>query len=106
MLLPQANGSEKVYSPEVLSVFDKLVDPLRTHTEKTYSAPFALTLYAKESNTDAQGNIVREYPRLQYGGVHLTDASQRDGDVTMRALMGRCAWTSCGSCCSYLVQDG
>src|SRR5512140_3047293 len=35
--LPQANGGGKVYSPEVLSVFDKLAEPLRTHTEKTYS---------------------------------------------------------------------
>jgi peptide/nickel transport system permease protein len=86
--LPQTNGSGKVYSPEVLSVFDKLVEPLRTHTEKTYSAPFALTLYAKESMTDAQGNIVRDYPRLQYGGAHLADESQRDGDVAKRALVG------------------
>ncbi|OGS91810.1 MAG: peptide ABC transporter permease [Gallionellales bacterium GWA2_60_18] len=86
--LPQANGGEKVYSPEVLSVFDKLVGPLRTHTEKTYSAPFALTLYAKESITDAQGNVVREYPRLQYGGAHLADVSQRDADVAKRAAVG------------------
>ncbi len=86
--LPQAGGGEKVYSPEVLSVFDKLVTPLRTHTEKTYSEPFALTLYAKESRTDAQGNVVRDFPRLQYGGAHLADESQRDGDVTQRALAG------------------
>lgn len=86
--LPQQSNGEKVYSPEVLSVFDKLVEPLRTHTEKTYSEPFALTLYAKETKTDAQGNIVREYPRLQYGGAHLTDESQRDADVLTRALVG------------------
>jgi peptide/nickel transport system permease protein len=86
--LPQTNGGAKVYSPEVLSVFDKLVEPLRTHTEKTYSAPFALTLYAKESKTDAQGNIMREYPRLQYGGAHLADMAQRDGDVAKRGLTG------------------
>ncbi len=88
MVLPQTTGSEKVYSPEVLSVFDKLVEPLRVHNEKTYSAPFALTLYAKESTTDAQGNIVRDYPRLQYGGAHLGDASQRDADVAKRAMVG------------------
>ncbi|MDO8925480.1 MAG: ABC transporter permease [Sideroxyarcus sp.] len=88
MALPQTSGGEKVYSPEVLSVFDKLVDPLRTHTEKTYSEPFALTLYAKESMPDAQGNVVRDYPRLQYGGAHLTDVSQRDADVLKRALVG------------------
>ncbi len=86
--LPQTKGGARVYSPEVLSVFDKLVEPLRMHTEKTYSAPFALTLYAKESMTDAQGHIVRDYPRLQYGGAHLADESQRDGDVVQRVLVG------------------
>ena len=86
--LPQANGDERVYSSEVLSAFDKMVEPLHTHTEKTYSAPFALTLYAKESTTDVQGNIVRDYPRLQYGGAHLADMSQRDSDVVKRAMLG------------------
>ncbi len=89
--LPQTNSGEKVYSPEVLSMFDKLVEPLRTHNEKTYSAPFALTLYAKETSTDAQGHIVREYPRLQYGGTHLADVAQRDGDVMERVLIGALA---------------
>jgi peptide/nickel transport system permease protein len=86
--LPQQNNGETVYSPEVLSVFDKWVEPLRTRTEKTYSAPLALHLYAKESMTDAQGNIVRDYPRLQYGGAHLTEAMQRDADVLRRAATG------------------
>ncbi len=86
--LPETNGGEKVYSPEVLSVLDKLVEPLRTQTEKTYSAPFAVTLYAKESMSDAQGNVLRDYPRLKYGGAHLADKSQRDGDLLKRALLG------------------
>ena len=86
--LPGQNNGETVYSPEVLSVFDKLVEPLRTHIEKTYSAPLAVTLYAKESTADAQGNVVRDYPRLQYGGAHLTDVAQRDGDVVKRAVAG------------------
>ncbi|MFA7399414.1 MAG: ABC transporter permease [Sideroxydans sp.] len=86
--LPQSNNGEKVYSPEVLSVFDKVVEPLRAHTEKTYSAPFALTLYAKESMTDAQGNIVREYPRLRFGGAHLAGEAARDGDIAKRAFAG------------------
>jgi len=89
--LPQANSGEKVYSSEVLSVFDKLVEPLRMQTEKTYSAPFALHLYAKESLTDAQGNIVRDYPRLQYGGAHLAGGLQRNADVVWRGLSGALA---------------
>ncbi len=88
LALPAQNSLEKIYSPEVLSVFDVLVTPLRTHTEKTYSAPFALTLFAKESFTDAEGHVHRDYPRLQFGGVHLRDASQRGSDVWQRASWG------------------
>ncbi len=86
--LPENNGGGKVYSPEVLSVFDKLVEPLRVQTEKTYSAPLAVTLYAKESISDAQGRVLRDYPRLKFGGAHLADEAQRDGDVLWRALIG------------------
>ena len=86
--LSEKNGGETVYSPEVLSVFDKLVMPLRAQTEKTYSAPMAVTLYAKESMTDVQGRVLREYPRLRYGGTHLANVDQRDGDVLWRGLTG------------------
>ena len=89
--LPQQIDDRQVYSPEVLSVFDKLVTSLRIRHEKTYSAPFALTLFAKESVTDTQGHVLREYPRLQYGGAHLADVSQRDGDVLRRAALGALA---------------
>lgn len=89
--LPEQGNGGRVYSPEVLSVFDKLAGPLRTQTEKTYSAPLAVTLYAKESMTDALGNTVRDYPRLKYGGAHLADVSQRDGDVLWRGLIGALA---------------
>ena len=90
--LPEKNGGETVYSPEVLSVFDKLVTPLRTQTEKTYSAPLAVTLYAKESISDADGNVSRDYPRLRYGGAHLTNVQQRDGDVLRTRIERRAGW--------------
>ncbi|MFA6119735.1 MAG: ABC transporter permease [Sideroxydans sp.] len=102
--LPQTNNGEKVYSPEVLSVFDKVVEPLRTHTEKTYSSPFALTLYAKESITDAQGNIVREYPRLRFGGAHLADEVARDVDVMKRAATGALMGALVGGLVAWVVR--
>ena len=94
--LPEKNGGETVYSPEVLSVFDKLVTPLRTQTEKTYSAPFAVTLYAKESISDAHGRVLREYPRLHYGGAHLANEQQRDRDILWRGLTGALAGLMAG----------
>ncbi|MDH2916295.1 MAG: ABC transporter permease, partial [Gallionella sp.] len=102
--LPQTNNGEKVYSPEVLSVFDKVVEPLRTHTEKTYSAPFALTLYAKESMTDAQGNLVREYPRLHFGGAHLADDVSRDADVVKRAAVGALMGALVGGLLAWMAR--
>ena len=75
------------YSSDVLSVFDLLATPLRTRTEKTYSAPFAAHLYAKETITRPDGTQVREFPRLQFGGAHLKDpAAERGMDIVSRSL--------------------
>jgi peptide/nickel transport system permease protein len=75
------------YSVEVLSVFDALVNGLRTRQEKTYSAPLAMQLYAKEF-VERDGATVRDYPRLQYGGAHLQHADERLPDVARRTLAG------------------
>jgi peptide/nickel transport system permease protein len=75
------------YSVEVLSVFDALVSGLRTRQEKTYSAPLAMQLYAKEF-VERDGATVRDYPRLQYGGAHLTHADAHGPDIARRALVG------------------
>ena len=44
-----APGQPTAYSIEVLSTLDALAAPLRTRSEKTYSAPLATRAYAKES---------------------------------------------------------
>ncbi|MDD4963084.1 MAG: ABC transporter permease [Gallionella sp.] len=86
--LPNQSGS---YSPEVLSVLDKLLGKLKSQTEKTYSAPFATTLYAKETYTDAAGQVRRDYPKLRYGGAHLTDLSAQNSDMAWRSMQGGAA---------------
>lgn len=76
------------YSAEVSSLFERLVLPLKTRVEKTYSAPFAAYLYAKENIEQADGSLHRDYPRLKYGAAHLDDpASQTWPDVRQRALV-------------------
>jgi peptide/nickel transport system permease protein len=87
--LPEKSNGQTVYTPEVLSVFDHLVEGLRTRTEKTYSAPLAAYLYAKESIETPDGKVVRDYPRLKYGGAQLADPGRElAGDVERRALSG------------------
>jgi peptide/nickel transport system permease protein len=87
--LPEKNNGHTVYSPEVLSAFDALASGLRSRTEKTYSAPLAAYLYAKESIAAPDGKILRDYPRLKFGGAHLADPERElVGNVTQRALLG------------------
>ncbi|HMT80246.1 MAG TPA: ABC transporter permease [Azonexus sp.] len=70
-------GQKAVYAVEVLSVLDALAAPLRLRNEKTYSAPFATRLYAKETiDVPGQGSV-RDYPRLKHGGKHLGDDENR-----------------------------
>ena len=87
--LPEKSNGQTVYSAEVLSVFDALAKSIKSRSEKTYSAPLAAYLYAKESMETSDGKILRDYPRLRYGGVHLADP-QREllGDVLKRTVIG------------------
>ncbi len=76
-----------VYSTEVLSALDALLAPLRAQTEKTYSAPFAWTLYQREAMQLPDGRQVRDYPRLVHGAAHLqAPAEARASDVRDRLL--------------------
>jgi len=87
--LAAVEGAQAAYSSEVLSALDALLAPLRTRTEKTYSAPFAGELYARETVQLPDGGQTRLYPRLQYGAAHLTDpARERAADVAQRLVGG------------------
>jgi len=86
--LKQQNGSETVVSNKVLSVFDYLVGPLRTQRERTYSAPFATHAYSKDSVEQSDGRTSRQYPKLIYGGAHLSHPEQRLADIFIRTLTG------------------
>jgi len=93
--LSTQNKTQTVYSPEVLSAFDALSSGLRSRTEKTYSAPLATHLYAKESIDLGDGKTFRDYPRLVYGGAHLlnpkgdwlADVSQKAGQGALAGAL-------------------
>ncbi len=82
-------GQPVQYGVEVLSALDAMLPALRADKEKTYSAPLATHLYAKEAIVLANGSTVRDYPRLKYGGAQLTDlSSQWEHDILQRILLG------------------
>ena len=69
------------YSVTVLSALDLLTTHLRENVEKSYSAPFATRLLTLESVENAQGEISRIAPRLQFGGAHLKDEAEKGSDI-------------------------
>ena len=84
---PVASYNEQnrpVYSAQVLSVLDNILEPLKRHGEKTYSEPLASYAYVKEIIESDDGRLIQDYPRLKYGGSHLMNPRQDDTfDIAM-----------------------
>jgi peptide/nickel transport system permease protein len=86
LLSPAEGDKNAIYSVEVWSALDTLAANLKQHTEKTYSAPFAMYLYAREAMEEPDGTQTRGFPRLKYGGAHLSDPLERWHDIAHRAV--------------------
>jgi peptide/nickel transport system permease protein len=85
---PSRDAINRVSTNEIISALDYWATPLREHGEKTYSAPFATTLYSKEMMTLADGSTQWGYPRLQFGGQHLVNDSDKLADILQKAAFG------------------
>ena len=80
------------YGLEVRSALDAIVGVLKARSEKTYSAPLATHLFAKETITKPGGGETRDYPRLRFGGAHLADPHGGwASDVALRVALGLAA---------------
>ena len=86
-LMP-APDADKEGIREPLSLLDMALTPLRERTETSYSAPFALYGFDRESRLQEDGSLRREFPRLQHGGAHLADESGRALDILWRGALG------------------
>jgi peptide/nickel transport system permease protein len=87
--LPSGDGRPAGHSSDLRSLLDAFLEPLRVRREKTYSAPLATHLFARETVTLADGGETREYPRLRHGGAHLDAAGTGWGeDIIWRTVAG------------------
>ncbi|MEX8519761.1 MAG: ABC transporter permease [Leptothrix sp. (in: b-proteobacteria)] len=102
--LPASAGStaagQVFYATSTESVLDLVLAHQLASRERSYSRPLAWRSFTKES-LERDGQPVRDFPRLQYGGAHLSDpAAQWLGDILPRtglgllsgALVGALAW--------------
>lgn len=87
-LLTDQDGSQR-YAAHIVSLLDQIAEPLITHTETTYSAPFATHSYVQKVTTLPDGSKVQIYPQLEYGGAHLSDKpGAKAWDIATKALIG------------------
>ncbi|MDP2826496.1 MAG: ABC transporter permease [Sulfuritalea sp.] len=79
-------GAAARYAVEVNSALDALLSDLRQRTEKTYSAPLATHLFAREA---LENSTQREFPRLKHGGAHLGEnLVGHEFDIAVRVSRG------------------
>lgn len=86
--ITQRDSQQRITHTQVKSVLDILIQPLGEQSEKSYSSPFATHLYSQSVMTQPDGREVRDYPRLQYGGIHLVNLQNRDLDIIIRVASG------------------
>ena len=77
---------EVFYDNKVTSVLDVLSGGMGERFERTYSAPFALKSFEKQTLQDELGNTIRDYPPLIHAGVHLDSPDDKWGDVGQRSV--------------------
>jgi peptide/nickel transport system permease protein len=81
-------GSAAAFDTRTESVLDALLAGLRASRESSYSEPLAYEGFAKETR-EVNGQSVRVFPRLAFGGAHLKDpATQWLPDLAARAAAG------------------
>lgn len=85
---PKLDGESDEYSTEIISVLDLATTHIRERLEKTYSAPFAMHAYSKETIEATDGSQIRDFPRLLYGGQHLASKENHVTDIALKSMFG------------------
>lgn len=97
--LPASAGQTSMqYSSEANSLLDQILQPLASARERSYSEPLSAVAFRKET-FERDGVPVRDYPRLRFGGKHLTDpVAEISADVSQRT------WAALGMGLAIIVS--
>ncbi len=81
-------GQAQAYATNTESLLDVVMAHQIAMRELSYSAPLAWRGFTKES-VELDGQVVRDFPRLQFGGAHLGDPPRQwVGDLLWRGVAG------------------
>ncbi len=83
-----AADARVAYATRTESILDRFLSHATESREKTYSVPLAYWSFQRETQVIG-GKEVREFPRLAFGGAHLSDpAREWKSDVARKSLGG------------------
>lgn len=77
---------QKQYQQSTISLLDQLLAPALLNHEETYSAPFATFGFSKKNIMTESGDVVYDYPKLQFAGQHLESTESVFYDVLSRSV--------------------
>lgn len=90
LALPASVAGSTTQYGETQSLLDQLLRPLEAARERSYSEPLAIQGFRKES-FERDGQPVRDFPPLRFGGKHLADREAHSADLANKSLRGL-AW--------------
>ncbi|WP_395702636.1 ABC transporter permease [Aquabacterium sp.] len=100
---PGQAADQVFYDTRSESLLDLVLSRQIRMREATYSAPLAYEALTKQP-VERDGQIVRELPRLAYGGAHLKDPAQEWArDVATRAVSGALAGLLLAALCGLVA---
>lgn len=77
-----------IYSPVRFTALDRALAPLRTRTERSFSAPLARAHFDPVTETGPDGVARSTRPPLAHPGAHLFGTDRVGDDVLFRAIKG------------------
>lgn len=77
-----------IYSPQALSLLDRVFINQKNNTEKTFSSPLASTLLSKSNIEKPDGTTIRDYAGLKHPNTHIFGTDKVGNDVFFSALKG------------------
>ena len=86
--LPTSDPAKVHYSPQLTTVLDVLLKTLLERPEKTYSAPFALHAFSRETLQLPNGDIKRVYPRLLHIQANIKTTREKRHQIIILILKG------------------
>ncbi len=90
----------------LVSVLDRLLNPIGQTTETSFSKPLSCYGFVQETLESTNGKIIRDYPRLTHACQHLDNLEEKRLDIGVRSIYALFSGVKCWAwlmMCSWIL---